>query len=291
MLAIIGLNSSLNGSSDFVQVADLFLATNGPPSSNCVSGIILTNSTWAATNSPIEVCGDIIVNSGATLTIEPGTTLHLDSRVNLIVENGGTLIAEGSETNRIRFTPTPDSSTTWGGITVKGDVGSPETRIAYADIEFNGSTAIHSEGGTVYLDHLTFGSPEHQYVSLDDSSFIVSDCVFPSGTFPFELAHGTGEIKSGGHGIFSQNFFGGTIGYNDVVDFTGGNRPGPIVHFIDNVFSASQDDGLDLDGTDAWIEGNIFMHVHRNGNTPDSSAASRAAQTAAIPQSSPSSVI
>src|SRR5262249_13184049 len=70
-----------------------------------------------------------------------------------------------------------------------------------------------------------------------------------------------------------RNFFGSTIGYNDVVDFTGGNRPGqPIVHFIDNVVSGSQDDGFDIDGTDAWIEGNIFMHVHRNGNTPDSSS-------------------
>jgi len=30
---------------------------------------------------------------------------------------------------------------------------------------------------------------------------------------------------------------------------------------------------VDLDGTDAWVEGNIFLHVHRNGDTPDSSAA------------------
>src|SRR5216117_628387 len=50
------------------------------------------------------------------------------------------------------------------------------------------------------------------------------------------------------------------------------NRPGPIVHFIENVLSGGDDDGLDLDGTDAWVEGNIFMHVHRNGNTPDSSS-------------------
>src|SRR6185503_18988259 len=40
-----------------------------------------------------------------------------------------------------------------------------------------------------------------------------------------------------------------------------------------NVFSGSQDDGVDLDGTDGWVEGNIFLHVHRNGDTPDSSAA------------------
>ena len=81
------------------------------------------------------------------------------------------------------------------------------------------------------------------------------------------------ELRAAGTEFFRETFLASTIGYSDVVDFTGGNRPGPIVHFINNVFSGSQDDGLDLDGTDAWIEGNIFMHVHRNGNTPDSSAA------------------
>jgi hypothetical protein len=44
------------------------------------------------------------------------------------------------------------------------------------------------------------------------------------------------------------------------------------VHFINNVIETGQDDGWDLDGTDAWVEGNIFLHQHRNGNTPDSSS-------------------
>src|SRR5262249_21892511 len=36
--------------------------------------------------------------------------------------------------------------------------------------------------------------------------------------------------------------------------------------------TGSSDDELDLDGTDAWIEGNIFLHSHKNGS-PDSSSA------------------
>ncbi len=46
----------------------------------------------------------------------------------------------------------------------------------------------------------------------------------------------------------------------------------PIVQFINNVFVGSGDDHLDLDGTDAWVEGNIFLHAHKNGS-PDSSSA------------------
>ena len=102
---------------------------------------------------------------------------------------------------------------------------------------------------------------------------MVSYCTFPTPTGAFEPGHGTGGIKTGGRGIFFRNLFGTPNGYNDVVDFTGGNRPGqPIVHFIDNVFLGASDDILDLDGTDAWVEGNIFLHCHKNGS-PDSSSA------------------
>jgi hypothetical protein len=58
------------------------------------------------------------------------------------------------------------------------------------------------------------------------------------------------------------------------MDFTGGNRDlnQPIIQYYNNVFVGASDDMLDLDGTDAWIEGNIFLHGHKNGS-PDSSSA------------------
>ena len=126
--------------------------------------------------------------------------------------------------------------------------------------------------GTVRLEYLTFGTTDKQYISLDDSSFIVSHCHFPTPTAGFEPNHGTGGVKAGGHGIYYRNFFGAPNGYNDVFDFTGGQRGGPILYFVQNVMIGSGDDGLDLDGTDAWVEGNIFMHIHQNG-APDSSSA------------------
>ena len=234
-------------------------------------GTLATSAIWAAANGPYNVTASLTVANGATLTIEPGATVYLGSGVDITVANGGRLIAEGTEIQPIRLTRSPAGASSWGGIVVNGAVGSPETRLAYAVIEFNGSTAIHSSGGTVLLDHLTFGSRDHQYISLDTSSFMVSDCVFPTPTLAIEPAHGTGGIKAGGRGIFLRNFFGSTIGYSDVIDFTGGNRPGLIVQFIDNVFTGSSDDILDLDGTDAWVEGNIFMHNHKNGS-PDTSS-------------------
>ncbi len=266
VLAIVGLNSSKGNSSDFVQVADLSLRT---VATNCLSGPIVTDTHIDGTNS---ICGSITIEAGATLSIAAGARVELEQGASITVASGGRLLAEGRETNRILFTKS-GSASAWGGIVVDGAIGSPETRITFADIEANGTTAIHSSGGTVFLDHLNFLSTEHQYVSLDSSSFVVSNCHFPHGTKEFEPAHGTGGIKSGGRGIFAHNFFAGALGYSDIVDFTGGNRPSPIVHFINNVVMNGQDDGFDLDGTDAWVEGNLFIHFHRNGTTPDSSAA------------------
>jgi hypothetical protein len=273
VLSIVGLNQTLGASSDFIQVADLSLLTNNP---SCFGGVISANTIWRATNSPILVCENVTINAGVTLTLEPGVTLQLTEGVGMTVANGGRLLAEGTTGAPILFTRAPGAAA-WDHLTINGGVGSPESRVAYARFDNNISDAavpaIEVAAGTAYLDHLEFGNNRAPYIHVDGASFIISDCVFPSPAIKFELVHGTSGIKSGGHGIFLRNFFGKPVGYSDVVDFTGGNRPSPIVHFINNVFSGSQDDGVDLDGTDGWVEGNIFLHVHRNGDTPDSSAA------------------
>ncbi|HON08846.1 MAG TPA: hypothetical protein PLW02_12180, partial [Verrucomicrobiota bacterium] len=243
-------------------------------STKSVSGAISSDTVWTAANGPYRITGSITINNGVTLTIQPGTTVYLDSGVNITVASGGRIVAEGTPTGQIRFTRVPGTTGTWGGITINGGAGTPETRIAYAIIEYNGSTAIHSSGGTVYLDHVIFNTTSAQYLSLDSSSFSVSYCHFPTPSASFEPIHGSGGIKSGGKGIFYRNFVGAPYGYNDSIDFTGGNRPSEIVQFIDNVFIGSGDDILDLDGTDAWVEGNIFMHCHKNGSPDTSSAVS-----------------
>ena len=242
-------------------------------STSAVSTSLSGSNFWSAASGPYVVATGLTLNSGATLRIEAGTTVYLGSGASLTIADGGRLLAEGTPSAPIQFTRAPAATASWGGIVINGSANSPETRIRYAHFDFNSSTAIHSSAGTVFLDHLTFGNTAKQYISLDDSSFVVSYCVFSDPTAAFEPVHGNGSVKAGGRGIIYRNFFGQTIGYNDVIDFTGGNRPvGPLVHFIDNVFTGASDDGLDLDGTDAWVEGNIFLHVHKNG-TPDTASA------------------
>jgi hypothetical protein len=247
--------------------------TNAPTVAGPVlSGTIAANTLLTATNSPYTVTSTLTIASGATVTVQPGVTLQIASGANITVANGGRLIAEGTAASPILFTRSGGAN--WGQIIINGAVGSPESRIAYARIEFNGGNpAINVNAGTVVLDHLTFGNTALSYIHVDGASFVISHCEFPGGTAAVEPVHGNGAVKAGGRGIFYRNWFGKTIGYSDTIDYTGGNRPGsPIVQFIDNVFTGSDDDILDLDGTDAWVEGNIFLHTHRNGS-PDSASA------------------
>ncbi len=67
-----------------------------------VSGTINTDSTWSASDSPIILTGNVIVDAGATLTIAPGTEVHFTQRgtggttliYSLTID--GTLLATGA---------------------------------------------------------------------------------------------------------------------------------------------------------------------------------------------------
>ncbi len=234
---------------------------------------IVSDTLWSVADGPRLLASTLTVQGGATLRIAAGTTVYLAAGADLVVSPAARLIVEGTAEAPVHFTRAPGSAAAWGGIQILGGPGSPESVLKHLIVEGNGDTAIHVTGGSAWLEALRFRTTDRQYVSLDDASFVVKDCEFPSGNTGFELVHGTGGIRPGGRGVFFRNFFGGTIGYNDVIDFTGGNRPSnPVLHVLDNVFNGSTDDILDLDGTDAWVEGNIFLHVHRNGS-PDSASA------------------
>ena len=238
---------------------------------------IAANATWTAAGGPYRLTNSVVIPSGVTLSIEPGTTLFLQSGVNLTVASGGRLLAQGTLENPIHFGVPPGSGMFWEGLTINGSgsASDPESVISHAHFEGNDGKAIQVTGGSLHLTYATFGNTTRQYVSLDNASFFISHCTFPAGTTEFEPLHGTIGIKPGGRGIIRNSYFGAPKGYSDTIDFTGGNRNlgQPILQIYNNVFNGSDDDVLDLDGTDAWIEGNIFLHVHRNGGAPDSSSA------------------
>ena len=89
-----------------------------------VSGTLPAGTTtWSPASGPYHVTGNITVPEGATLVIQPGTTVFFDANMGITVQGGrigytdGRLVAEGTDTQQIRFALTPTATGNWAGIT------------------------------------------------------------------------------------------------------------------------------------------------------------------------------
>lgn len=82
-----------------VVLSSLVFVNNVRAATN-FSGIISSDTTWTKANSPYSITGNVLVNSGVTLTIEAGTTVNLNDRY---IQVDGCLVAKGSSTDKIYF--------------------------------------------------------------------------------------------------------------------------------------------------------------------------------------------
>jgi parallel beta-helix repeat protein len=66
------------------------------------SGVISSDTTWTEANSPYKITGNVLVNNGVTLTIEPGVTVNFETSYYTITVDG-TLTACGTSDKPITF--------------------------------------------------------------------------------------------------------------------------------------------------------------------------------------------
>jgi len=217
---------------------------------------------------PYHITGELTVPSGVTLTIMPGTTVFFEQNATIIIN--GTLIAEGTPNNLIRFTRTPGLSGTWNGLQFADSAG--DNRIIYAVLEYGqtNSGMIGLDNSKLLVDNVTFDHSALWRIRTTDSSLVVRNSVFTDVVAPgqsptdnrSEHILGSGVMPNG-ELIIENNIFGRTPGHNDAIDFDRAMRPGPIPQILYNMFTGGGDEALDLE-TDAHIEGNIFMHYHED---------------------------
>lgn len=222
-----------------------------------ISGVIAADRVLDVASGPWYVTGSVTVPAGVTLRVAPGATLFFDPGTSLTVN--GCLLAEGSPYQGITFTRKPEGGN-WAGVRFVNT--QEESRLVYVSMQYadSDSCGIFADHAQVYLDHVTWANHAKPYLSFDDSSIVLKNSILPS-LQEAELVHFSG-MPANGYALFEGNWFGTTTGYNDIIDLTGGRRPGPIARFLNNTFTGASDDCIDLDGADAHIEGNIFMHVH-----------------------------
>ena len=257
------LNQSLT-SSDAVLHTTLYTETPPPPLS----------LTWTKAESPYTINSTFTVAANAVLTIEPGVVARFASGAGLTIN--GRILAEGTAAEPITFTRAGTSGT-WGRISIDNSSGArQDQRMVHCRIEYPSasSSTVRAQSTNLQLENVRFSNVATQMVDMISSSCRIIDCDFAS-IADGELIHFS-NMPSTGYALIRGCRFGtpgvpATAGYNDIIDFTGGNRPGPIVSFIDNLFYNGGEDVFDMDGTDAHIEGNVFFNIRKDAARASSS--------------------
>jgi len=242
---------------------------DGDMTGTVVSGTIPSDRTLDAASGPWHVSSSLAVLAGVALTIEPGATVFFDEGTGITVQAGGRLVAKGAEYQRIHLTHPPDSMTCWEGI--KFDHTLEDNRLSFVDIEYGDGQgqSVDVQHSRVLMDNVIWGGTKTTVLNLDHPTVEVRNSVFPS-VGDAEPVHGAG-LAGDEELVFEGCIFGLATGYNDIIDFAGGQRPGPILQIYDSLFLGGGADGPDLDGADAHLEGNIFMCFNRNQG-PDSTS-------------------
>jgi len=223
-----------------------------PSVSMTSSGTLTTDEVWSGT---VNITGDVIVPSGITLTIQPGTTVRFaalshdrhggsdTSRCELIIN--GSLNAVGTPQSPITFTsssasPMPNH---WAGIraNVAGAWQTPVFTLQYAIVEYSTSGIVHSMSGTAsppYIGNCTIrynGSYYGIYLSA-------------SGGSGSARVEGCTIYNNGGYGIYAS-------GYN-------GSRS---LSILNNTINNNTQYGIYCDSSTVTLDHNTIHHNNYYG--------------------------
>ncbi len=203
----------------------LFVLSASAQTEVTVSGQITEDATWTADNDYI-LDGIVFVTGGATLTIEPGTTVYgaegsdLDAAA-LVITRTGMIDAQGTATKPIVFTSyaaksqtlTKDDVGLWGGVILLGEAttNNSSEKLIEGVSEITDDAALAGYGGTDDADN----SGVMRYVSIRHSGINIGSS---SGNEIQGLtvgAVGSGTtleyIESFASGDDGFEFFGGTV--------------------------------------------------------------------------------
>lgn len=237
-----------------------------------IGGTLGGEVTLSPAESPWLVTSTVTVPAGSTLVIEAGVRVEFAEGSGLVVD-GGRLVAEGTETLPIIFSRPAADDHQWDGFRFVDTY--EDNRLRHFTMEYGDD---RDESITVDRSRLTisFGSwptTQETMIEMDEPAVLIEDSDIP-GISSGEVIHGE-NLVAPGYLILRRNVFGKASNGGDVLDFSGAEAPGPILHIIDNVFQGGDDDGLDLDGTDAFVSGNVFMNFRKdpaNGRATTSNA-------------------
>jgi hypothetical protein len=191
-----------------------------------INGIISSDITWTKENSPYTLTGNVLIDRGITLTIQPGAIIDLGGHY---IEVNGTIRAIGNEVDEISINNGSiefgAASSSWNEQTSKGSVienavinNSPINIInASPKISYN----IISSVGSLRAIFINKGAPTISFNSINGNIGTEESLLTPISNNVV-----TGNIAIAGSGTVSDNVVygyisvGGSDGFSQVINNT-----------------------------------------------------------------------
>lgn len=180
-----------------------------------VSGTISANTTWSGARF---ITGNITVQNNAILTISAGTTVAFANGTNLTVNAGSKILANGTATQRIKFTAntSPAGRSQYGTIFLYGS----GNQFQYCTVEYSdwGLKFVGPASGNV-VSNCTFRQND-QAIRIHYNDAEVRDCLIENNRHAFVLIDNTsqyGNIYLDGNTV-RNNDRDGIYSINSVVD-------------------------------------------------------------------------
>lgn len=246
--------------------------------SDVISGELIQDTTWSGT---CVLDGRVVVPEGIVLKIEPGTVIQMKKAMSLMVY--GQLLADGSESEPIRFTRYEDGIT-WKQIMF---ITAQDSRLTHCIFEYADSEGAHQdyyetgprtyhEAIVVLASHVDIESCIFQKLP-DDSANAEGDAIAIISDDPDHPGDATANIRgchflSIGQGVHARYsyvlvedcFFTAKRGDNDDVDLWGESTPPPLIR--NNLFlNPEHDDMINPTRCSAVIVGNVIAGSDDHG--------------------------
>ncbi len=228
--------------------------TANPKETVTVTGNVTASTTWTASKYYL-LKGNVFVQSGVTLTIEPGTIIFgdKDTKGSLVIDRGAKIHAVGTAANPIIFTSLAAAGfrnySDWGGLILLGNAANNQA----TSQKIEGISATTGDNGLYGGSTEDDNSGEVQYVRIEFGGIALSTDNEINGLTQGSVGSGTtvDHVQVSYSGDDSFEWFGGSVNAKYLISYS------------------SWDDDLD---TDFGFHGKIqYAAVIRDPNLADKS--------------------